>query len=239
MIGVSERQDRRLRNLNTPKAAAFAGVLFAVLFGTALVLIRLALPDGAAHGSQWAGGEAGKLKVAAVLMPFAGIMFLWFIGVVRDGLGRYEDKFFASVFLGSGLLFLAMVFASAAVGVGMVASRKALGGDPVSTEFSAFGQTLVTTLSNTYALRMGGVFMISLATIWLKTRLMPRWLVLTTYVLAVTLLIASDVSLWLTLVFPAWVLLVSLLALVQKGIIDLHHDDDRVTPGAEPTPDTA
>ena len=38
-----------------------------------------------------------------MLMPFAGIAFLWFIGVVRDGFGRYEDKFFASVFLGSGI----------------------------------------------------------------------------------------------------------------------------------------
>ena len=56
-------------------------------------------------------------------MPFAGICFLWFIGVVRDGFGRYEDRFFASVFLGSGLLFLAMVFAASAVGAALVASR--------------------------------------------------------------------------------------------------------------------
>lgn len=240
MIGVTDSQDRRIRGLSTPKAAALAGVLFAVLFGTALVLIRLALPEGAQGGSQWVSGEAGKLKVAAVLMPFAGIMFLWFIGVVRDGLGRYEDKFFSSVFLGSGLLFLAMIFASAAVGVGLVASRPATGDGPAHEELAAFGRTLVTTLSNTYALRMGGVFMISLATIWLKTRLMPRWLVVTTYVLAVTLLIASDVNLWLTLVFPAWVLMVSLLALVRAGVIDLHHgeDDENVTPGAAPKPDT-
>ena len=235
---MTESQDRRLRSLNTPRAAAFAGVAFAVLFGTALVLIRLALPDGAEHGTQWASGEAGKLKIAAVLMPFAGIMFLWFIGVVRDGLGRYEDKFFASVFLGSGLLFLAMIFASAAVGVALVVSRSAITDPAASAELRAFGTSLVTTLSNTYALRMGGVFMISLATIWLKTRLMPKWLVVTTYVLAVTLLVASDVNLWLTLVFPCWVLLVSLLALVRAGIIDLHHDDD-VRPGAAPTPGTA
>ena len=56
-----------------------------------------------------------------MLMPFAGIAFLWFIGVVRDGFGRYEDKFFSSVFMGSGLLFLAMTFVSSAVGAGLVA----------------------------------------------------------------------------------------------------------------------
>ena len=48
-------------------------------------------------------------------MPFAGIALLWFIGVIRDRLGKDEDRFFAIVFLGSGLLFLAMLDASAAV----------------------------------------------------------------------------------------------------------------------------
>ena len=53
--------------------------------------------------------------------------------------------------------------------------------------------------------------MISLATIWLKTGLMPRWLVGVTYLVAVGLLFASDISMWLTLAFPIWVLVVSLL----------------------------
>ena len=212
--------------------------MFALLFGTALILIRTALPEGAEHGSQWVDGSAGHLKVAAVLMPFAGITFLWFIGVVRDGIGKYEDKFFSSVFLGSGLLFLAMMFASAAVGAGLEASRKFQVDDASRDQVVAFGQELLTTLSNTYALRMGAVFMISLATIWLKTRLMPTWLVAGTYLVAVALLIASDISMWVTLAFPAWVLVVSLLALVRAGVIDLHfHDDDDVTPGAAPTPD--
>jgi hypothetical protein len=205
-------RDRTLRSLRTPHAAALAGVLFAVLFGTVLVLIRLALPDGAEHGSQWVTGHASLLRVATILMPFAGITFLWFIGVVRDGFGDLEDRFFSSVFLGSGLLFLAMMFAASAVGSGLVFGRRAVGG-AYSDEVAAFGQGLVTTLSNTYALRMAAVFMMSLATIWLKTRLMPTWMVGTTYVAAVTLLIASDVSLWLTIAFPIWVLVVSVMFL--------------------------
>ena len=101
-------------------------------------------------------------------MPFAGIAFLWFIGVVRDGFGGFEDKFFSSVFIGSGLLFLAMMFASSAVG--LVAADAAT---QRHDEVAAFGQVLLLTLSKTYALRMAAVFMISLATIWLKTGLMP------------------------------------------------------------------
>jgi hypothetical protein len=81
------------------------------------------------------------------------------------------------------------------------------------------------TLTKTYALRMGAVFMISLATIWLKTGLMPRWLVIVTYVLAVGILLASDVSMWMTLAFPVWVLIVSVLLLARAGVIDLDRDD--------------
>jgi hypothetical protein len=161
-----------------------------------------------------------------VLMPFAGIAFLWFIGVIRDGFGRYEDKFFSSVFIGSGLLFLAMMFASFAVGAGLVASKAAMVDAGVHAEVAAFGQMVLLSLSKTYGLRMAAVFMVSLATIWLKTGLMPRWLVAVTYLVALALLVASDVSMWLTVTFPTWVLVVSVLLLVRAGIIDLHRDDN-------------
>ncbi|UXA14163.1 hypothetical protein KXD97_10470 [Mycobacterium sp. SMC-8] len=207
--------DRHLRRLTTPRAAAFAGVLFALMFGAALVLIRTELPDGSVH----------RLRIAIVLMPFAGIAFLWFLGVVRDGVGALEDKFFSTVFLGSGLLFLAMIFASTAVGAGLIATREsAVPGS--RTEVNAFGQALLLALSDTYALRMAAVFMISLATIWLRTRLMPTWLVVVTYVVALCVLIGSDVTKWMTVSFPVWVLIVSVLLLVRAGVID-HPDAAR------------
>jgi hypothetical protein len=231
---------RHVRKLSTPRAAALAGVLFALLFGAALVLIRTALPEGGERGSQWVDGSSTKLRIAALLMPLAGIAFLWFIGVIRDGLGKYEDKFFATVFFGSGLLFLAMMFAATAVGTGLVATSHSKIDEAAHDQVAVFGQHLLTTLSNTYALRMGAVFMISLATIWLKTRLMPTWLVAGTYVVALALLIGSDFSMWVTLAFPGWVLVVSVLALVRAGVIDLHwhdNDDNDVSPGGEPRPD--
>lgn len=208
---------RQLRSLTTPRAAALAGVLFALLFGTVLVVLRTSLPPGAELGSQWVDGTSGRLKVAIVLMPFSGIAFLWFIGVLRDGLGRLEDRFFTTVFIGSGLLFLAMVFAGTAVGAGLLASKQFVAEAGTRTEVAAFGQGLLVALTNTYALRMAAVFMMSLATIWLRTRLMPRWLVLTTYLVAVAVLIASDVSPWTTVAFPVWVLVVSVLLLVTPA----------------------
>jgi len=143
-----------------------------------------------------------------------------FTGVVRDGLGRYEDKFFSTVFLGSGLLFLAMIFVSAGVGAGLERSDAA-----AHPDVATFGQMVLLAVQKTYALRMAAVFMISLATIWLKTGLMPRWLVGVSYFAAVGLLIASDITMWLTLAFPAWVLMVSILLLVRAGVVDLDRDD--------------
>ncbi len=208
--------ERQLSSLTTPRAAAVAGVLFALLFGTALVLIRLALPEGEQPGAQWLQTGSMNLKIAAVVMPFAAIAFLWFMGVVRDGLGRYEDKFVSTVFIGSGLLVLAMMFVATGVGLGL--ERSQAGRDP---DLATFGQMVLLTVSKTYALRMAAVFMISLATIWLKTGLMPRWLVYVSYLAAVGLLVASDVTMWLVLAFPVWVLVVSLLLLVRAGVIDV------------------
>ena len=160
-----------------------------------------------------------------MIMPFAGIAFLWFIGVVRDGFGRFEDKFFSTVFVGAGLTFLAMMFVAAGVGAGLEAGKGVGGDGSAHAEVATFGQMVLITLTKTYALRMGAVFMISLATIWLKTGLMPRWLVIVTYLLALGILFASDISMWITLAFPVWVLIVSVLLLVRAGVIDLDRDD--------------
>ncbi|GLP77847.1 hypothetical protein TUM20983_49570 [Mycobacterium antarcticum] len=212
---------RHLRTLSTPRAAAVAGVLFAILFAAALILIRTTLPEHPQIGTQWIESGRARIRVAAILMPFAGIMFLWFIGVVRDGFGHFEDKFFSSVFLGSGLLFLAMTFVASAVGVALSSGDLATSDSAARMEIAAFGQMLLMTLTKTYALRMAAVFMMSLATIWLKTSLMPRWLVMTTYVVVLAVMLAADVSMWIALAFPAWVLVVSLFVLNRSGVIDL------------------
>ncbi|MDT5101015.1 MAG: hypothetical protein QOC76_4752 [Mycobacterium sp.] len=211
--------------LTTPRAAALAGVLFGLLFGAALILIRTALPEGAEEGAQWLDSGSHRMRIAAILMPFAGIAFLWFIGVVRDGFGSVEDKFFSTVFIGAGLTFLTMMFVSSAIGAGLAASSRDVVDVSAHTEVATFGQMVLITLTKTYALRMGAVFMISLATMWLKTGLMPRWLVIVTYVLALGILLASDISMWMTLAFPIWVLIVSVLLLGRAGVIDLDRDD--------------
>lgn len=224
---MSETKATRLHYLTTPRAAALAGVLFAVLFAAAIYLIRSSLPEGAQPGSQWLDTGSDKIRLASQLMPFAGICFLWFIGVVRANLGRYEDRFFATVTLGSGLLFLAMMFVSAAVGAGLAESRHYLGADVAGSGIGVFGQMLLLKLSKTYALKMAAVFMMSLATIWLRTGLMPRWLTILSYVSALTLILGGEESMWLTMAFPLWVLIVSVLFLIRDGAFAEHRESSQ------------
>jgi hypothetical protein len=106
--------------LKPPRAAAIAGILFSVLLITGLVLLRLSVRVDPLETGAWLKTSLNTVALALNLVPFAGIAFLWFIGVLRDRLGEFEDRFFATVFLGSGLLFLAMLFASAAVAGGII-----------------------------------------------------------------------------------------------------------------------
>ncbi len=202
--------------LRTPRAAAVAGIIFAVLFTTVIVLIRLAFPEDlhGANASAWLQGSTTTISLALTLVPFAGIAFLWFIGVVRDHLGTSEDRFFSTVFFGSGLLFLAMTFASAAIAGGIVASYSIEANSLVGNDVLSFGRGVMYTISNVYAIRMAGVFMISLGTIWIRTRVMPRAFVFLTYGLALLLLVSSNLTLWLILVFPAWVFVISVFILI-------------------------
>ncbi len=205
------QRTRQARRLRTPRAAAIAGILFAVLFSTALVLLRSVIPDDPFAQIAWVSDGETRITTALVLGPLAAIAFLWFIGVIRDQLGEFEDRFFGSVFLGSGLLFLAMVAVTMSIAgaILLVASTPAI----ASNGLIYFARSLMLQISNVWGVRFAAVFMISLATIWWRTRLMPRWLAWVTYALALALLLVISLSLWIALVFPAWVCAVSIFML--------------------------
>jgi len=201
----------QFRRLTTPRAASLAGILFAILFTTSLAMMRNAIPEEFSVDIQWVQSGAYRIQLALTLMPFAGITFLWFVGVVRDRLGEFEDQFFATIFYGSSLLFLAMVFVSMAIAGGILAAAE----QELQKDVIIFGRDVMLQISNVYALRMAGVFMISLGTIWWRTGLMPRWLAVSTLILALTLLLVINLSVWVTLIFPCWVLLISIYILTM------------------------
>lgn len=198
-------------SLRTPRAAGVAGVLFSLLLGAVLVLIIVSAPPRATRAGEWLTDPArrGTLAVALNLIPFAGIAFLWFIGVVRDRIGQLEDRFFASVFLGSGLLFVAMLFTGSAFAGGLAAEVAAGSEAAPGPDTLALGRQITLLLLRLYAMRMAAVFTMSAATILLRTRTGPRWIGTLGIAVGVVLLVSVGLTLWVTLLFPAWILLLS------------------------------
>jgi hypothetical protein len=212
--GNATREERRLRTLTTPRSAGLAGVVFAVLFGLSMVLLRISITEAPLAENGLSSVARTQLTIALTLMPIAGIAFLWFVGVVRDRLGDLEDRFFATVYLGSGLLFLAMMFVSMALAGAILTTVDPEASPSSPPEVVQFGRAVMLQVTNVYALKMAAVFMISLSTTWHRSGTAPRWLVISTYLVAVSLLVVTSLSMWIALVFPGWVLLVSLYILV-------------------------
>jgi hypothetical protein len=200
--------------LKTPRAAAIAGILFALLYGTSWVLIRLAIPADALEASDWFDSQARNLSLAMSLVPFAGISFLWFMGVLRDRMGRQEDQFFSTLFFGSGYLYLGMTFASAATLGGTLVLYASDPGLLAGGGIYSLALVISNRLNSVYAVRMAGAFMFVLGTIWVRTGVMPRWLAFVTYVLAGVLLISIGFTPWVVMVFPAWVFAISVAILI-------------------------
>lgn len=203
-------------SLKAPRAGAVAGILFSILLLTSLALIRSAVPADPGDSGSWLPTQARTVALALNILPFAGVAFLWFIGVLRDRIGELEDKLFASVFLGSGLLFLAMLFASSALAGGLLTTWGAMPGPLVESGVYRFVRTTAFQLINVYAMRMAGVFMITTSTLAIRTGIFPRPTAFLGYVVALLLLLGSGRLPWVPMAFPIWTLLVSTQILVAN-----------------------
>ncbi len=204
------------RELRTPRAAAIAGLAFSLILGTVIVMLHSAAASVGSDPTGWISSASRRQSVglALTLVPFAGIAFLWFIGVIRSRLGEREDRFFATVLLGSGLLFVAMLFSAAAV----LGSLLVVYDDPngASDDTIRLAGALTSTLLATFGARMAAVFTLVVTTVGHRMGLTPRWLTVVGYVSALALLLMPPGTRWVQLVFPAWVLLLSLDILVRS-----------------------
>jgi hypothetical protein len=202
--------------LRTPKAAAIAGIVFSVLLIVIFVLLRLSFPSESSPAIIVFQIRAETIAFAVSLIPFAGVAFLWFIGVVRDRLGALEDRLFATVFLGSGLLFLAMLFSAAAVVSSTVLALAPGAEERIDAKTFAFARSLTFILMNVYATKMAAVFMITTSTVAAYTGFVPRYVAYLGYPLALLILFGSQYRDWSFFVFPIWVLLLSSQILVDN-----------------------
>lgn len=202
--------------LKTPRAAAIAGIVFSVLLISSLWLLRLSVPSHPSDVGEWLKLSSERVSLALNLVPLAGVAFMWFLGVLRDRLGAMEDKFFATVFLGSGLMFLGMMFVAAAAGGGLVRAYSAASGARSDEPAFAFARAFSYDIMHVYAFKMAAVFMITTSTLAIRTRVTARWIAVLGYASAAFLLVGSNYLDWVLFVFPCWVLLVSIYILADK-----------------------
>lgn len=213
---MTDEETMTRANWKTPKAAAIAGILFCVLLLAVFWLLRISVPTDPLEPGEWLKTSSSRVAVALNLVPFAGLAFLWFIGVLRDRLGSREDRFFATVFLGSGLLFLAMLFAAGAI-VGSMLAAFALYRDTfVDSMMFHFARLLAYNAINIYAAKVAGAFMISTSTLLIYTNLAPRWIALVGYAFAVLLLFGGYYAGWVFVLFPIWILVLSVYILLKN-----------------------
>jgi hypothetical protein len=204
------------QRLRTPRAAAIAGILFSGLLIAVLVLFLSAVPKDALDDGAWLSTGLERVVLAINLMPFAGVAFLWFVGVVRDRMAEAEDRLFATVFLGSGLLFLAMMFVAAAVFAAMVAVQEARPGTLADSTIFALARAFAYAIVNVYAIKMAGVFMLITSTIAVRTGFVARWMATPGFAMALFLLFASQWFDWSFIVFRVWALLISVYILITN-----------------------
>jgi hypothetical protein len=202
------------KELRTPRAVAIAGMLFGVLLITSQLLVWISIPVNPAATDVIRHSRA--VSLALNLLPFAGIAFLWFIAAVRNRLGSLEDHFFATVFMGSGLLYIAMVFTSAAMAAGLIRVLLNAPENLIHTGEYVLGRAQVYQTMNVYGSKMAGVFMFSTSTILVRTMVVPRWMAFVGYAFGTILLLSVGITVWVSLVFPLWVFLVSAAILLEN-----------------------
>jgi len=203
--------------MKTPRAAAAAGILFALFLIGSQVTIWLSIPANQLAPSVEVSRHARAITLALDLLPFAGIAFLWFLAVMRDRLGELEDRFFATVLLGSGLLYVAMMFTSAGLAGAVVTVLVRNPGTMTDTAAYVLGRQEIYRFMSIFSTKMSAVFMLTSSTIFWRTRVLPRPLAYLGYVVAIVLLLSIGTIPWIAVIFPLWVLAISLYILLAGG----------------------
>ena len=214
---AEENLGRIQKRIRSPRSAALAGIVYSGLLIASMLLITgvSQVPlDGI--DLEWLENRADSVSVALNLIPFAGIAFFWFTGVIRDHIGDREDRFFATVFLGSGIVLVVLLFIYAAT-IGTVFGIRALAKDLMTdNDIYIFAFMFMNEILGNYILRIAGVYMLSIGTIWTRAEVMPRWLTLLTYLLALIFLFFAGSIREARFAFPAWVFLTSVYILIAN-----------------------
>jgi hypothetical protein len=217
MTDEASVEGRSLRQAAILTAAV--GIAFSVLFGAAFLLLT-GVPgpeagDAAITAYYTAGEQTTVTVVGLYIMPFAGMAFLWFIVALRMWAAasvRSQSVLQSNLQLVSGIIFVALFFTGAAASAVTAVSAQ-LSDSPVdpaaARQILVYGQTLITF----FAMRMAAMFVLTTSGIGRSAGILPRWFSLVGFAVGLVLLLQASFEPVVVLVFPAWVLALSIILL--------------------------
>jgi hypothetical protein len=213
---MAENTQRMVRRqVRSPRSAAIAGIVFSLLTAASMILLGRSVTDNLSDITiDWLETWSGSASAVLFMVPFAGIAFLWFTGVIRDLVGDREDRFFSTVFFGSGIILVVMMYIWAAA-VGAIFGTYAVASEySVDFDVYVYGLAFMNQIIGNYFLRMAAVYMLSIASLWTRAAVVPRWLNIVTYIVALGFLLSAGIIRGVRFFFPAWVFLASVYILV-------------------------
>jgi hypothetical protein len=210
----------------TARVAGWSGIVFSALLVAGLGLVSRipGLGDSDAVYTAFYGGHGvDTLTVLGLyVVPFAGIACLWHMIATRTVLQVRRPGSWSEVphwlHLAASVIFVCLLYAGTAA-VGAVAlltefSSAPLPGPDVARAMSSLGYALVFV----YGVRAAGMYMLTTTGLMRTARLLPRPLVLLSYLAAAFLLLSVTFHPAILLVFPGWVLMVSIVLLVHRPV---------------------
>lgn len=211
---------RRLRRRAVSiEAAAIAGLVCAVGWSLSLGGL-LTVPEVGADAAEITSFYAEPAVGAYTLLWLnvlvaSTIAFLWFVGVIRGRLGDNEPKLFGTVFFGASILLAAMLFVGASL-LAAPAMLVAIGDTAPAPEVVSVTRAAAATVFSVFTPRVATLVMFATAGLGRSTGALPRWLVMTTYVIGVAAFVNVTVARPTIFIVPAWIALVSIVLLVRR-----------------------
>ena len=108
------------------------------------------------------------------------------------------------------------MFASAAIGGGIIIAYGAKPAELLDSPAFTFARAATYEIMNLYAVKMAAVFMVSTSTLAIRTGFIARWMAFLGYAFALFLLLSGRYIEWILMLFPIWVLLISIDILIDN-----------------------
>ncbi len=182
---------------------------------TAMTMMRLGLSDASLASLRHDEQRRSLIRASLQLVPFAGIAFLWFIGVVREQARRRRGPALLNGVPGQ---WPALPRHGVQAAVNANSLLEVLAKPRLATDLWDFGHGSTQVLISVYAMRMAAVFTLSVSTVGMRASAFPRWLALLGYAVALVLLLGAGEHRWVQLAFPLWVLLLSVVILLTRPV---------------------